>query len=91
MGVVEEQFSNQSKIEQSKMIVDKFIDIIENGDIYEFPENLYNEFKKHLNFIEESINQNNIIPKQKVYFIECLNNGKRAFSKISIMNIYRFK
>ena len=89
--IYDRYFSMQTPYEQAKMIVDECIEMVDDQEIYDFPEDLYNTFKKNLGVIRQAIGSEELTPRQKIYFRECLKNGKKAFSEVSILNVITFK
>lgn len=83
--VYDRYFSKKSEIEQSKMIIDRFIEMVENEKVYELPPILYQEFYKRLVFLNNAVKNDTCPENIKEYVIECIENGKSAFDKVNIL------
>lgn len=79
-------FAKMSKTEQAKIIVDKYVAYINDEEMYEFPKEYYNIFVENIALLEDTLKKGTFSPKlRKVYLEECIENGKTALKKISIL------
>lgn len=84
-GVYEKYFLAQTPYDQAKMIVDAFTELVDDQEIYELPEELYNTFKENLRVVGQAIRSDELTPRKKIYFRECLENGEKALSKVLVL------
>ena len=79
-------FAKKTKVEQAKIIVDKFVAYIEDEDVYEFPKEFYDVFVENILFLENSLEKGDYPQSlRRVYIEECIENGKNGLKKISIL------
>lgn len=81
----EKYFLTQTPYEQAKMIVDAFIEVVNDHKIYELPEDSYSMIKENLSVVAKAIRSDELSPRRKIYFRECLKKGEKAFSKVSVL------
>ena len=80
-SVFDRYFSKKIKVEQSKIIADKIIGLVEDAEIYELP--LYGELNRRLKDIRfEMENCNCCYPERIRFMNECLEWGERVLAKI---------
>lgn len=84
-------FAKKSKVEQAKIIVDKFVAYIEDEEMYELPKKYYDLFVENISFLEESLKKGTYpTTLRKIYLEECIENGKNALKKLSILKPLTF-
>ena len=84
-------FAKKSKVEQAKIIVDKFVAYIEDEEMYELPKKYYDLFVENISFLEESLKKGTYpTTLREIYLEECIENGKNALKKLSILKPLTF-
>ena len=79
-SVFDRYFSKKIKIEQSKIIADKIIGLVEDAGIYELP--LYGELNRRLKDIRFEMEVGHCYPERIKFMKECLEWGERVLAKI---------
>ncbi|MBR6067820.1 MAG: hypothetical protein IKP45_08460 [Bacteroidales bacterium] len=79
-------FAKKSRVEQAKIIVDKYVEYINDEEMYEFPKEYYDVFVENILLLEDALKSGGIpLSLRKVYLEECIERGRDALKKISIL------
>ena len=78
-------FAKKSRVEQAKIIVDKYVEYINDEEMYEFPKEYYDVFVENILLLENALKSGKSpLSLRKVYLEECIERGRDALKKISI-------
>ena len=89
-NVLDSYYAVKSELEQSKMIVDKFVGYVE-AEFYEFPQYLYDKFREYLDYLKKERRAGRVPDgRMRLHINECIKNGEKAFKKISVLKPLEF-
>lgn len=84
-SVYDRYFAKLSPVEQSKLIVDKIVSMVDEEGIHELPPSIYNELQTRIRFLKNAIESGTCETNRACYIEDCITSGERALSKVTLL------